>query len=206
MRRITTALVTLVGVPTLLVSAVLTGPATAESTLLRDGASDVYKHQVTDPWVPAPTVSAGDVLRTRVTHRGKTVTVRSVYASLRRKGQYAAYDLIVANRAGKQLEFVLETSPGHWRGTMRAFHPNGTEARCGAEHAIDYAHETVTVQVPRGCLGDPHRVRARVLSWWADDDSNFYTDNPHNHSAEVDTWSGWVIHTRRSGTGKRSQA
>ena len=174
MRRHTLALTALSAAVTLAVGV----PATASAQTWRhtDPAGDVTKYTYnldTDEETETvdPTITNGDVIGSTIKHNP-----RKVIATMRFRDLVAptsdldAYVLsIKTNRLNRDLT-VVATSDAP-RGERQFSRPNGRDVRCrGLSHHIDYTANTVTMSVPRSCLGKPRWVKAgaasiRIANW-----------------------------------------
>lgn len=173
--------------------AALAAPASAQSLVLRDGHGDVWVTGAVGGWTPAPNSTQGDVTALVVRHQERRVSVVARYVDLSRTGSYASYDLRLRNGAGMLREFVLEAAPHHWVGSVRVFSRSGDPVGgCLVQHRIDYAHDTVRLDVPVSCLGTPRFVQANFNSYRARRPGTFWGDNPHDGRAQAPTWTRWL--------------
>jgi hypothetical protein len=185
LRRILTVLVT-----ALALLGVAVAPASARDLAVSDAVGDMWRQ--TDgvgEATRAPGTRQGDVRRAVFVHNRTNIVVTQRYAALRRVGRYANYSVRLQNAARGYREVVVETSRRSWAGKVRVFARNGNRVACAATHRVDYGADTVTVRMPRSCLGTPHRIRATATSSWADAAGDFFMDNPHNGQSRVDGWT-----------------
>ncbi len=121
----------------------------------------VTKRGGEDVFTPAPARRHGDIAAFKVAHRNAavvgTVKVRTLTDHDRffgavlqlRTGQATYTAVVYRSRVGQPLEAQFDGGGKHSCALLR-FH-------------LDYAHDTVTISVPRSCLGDPAWVRARAV-------------------------------------------
>ena len=171
MRRHTHALTAL---STLTAAAALTiavpGAASAQSWTHTDPAGDVYKVTFSDDSdeeteAVDPSVTNGDVISSTIKHNP-----RKVIATLRfRDLATTPEDLDIygislrTDKLNRDLSVIA--ADGLERGEHELDRPNGDTVRCrGVSHRIDYTANTVTMVVPRSCLGRPRWVKAGAFA------------------------------------------
>lgn len=146
---------------------------------LTDGPGDVWTTSVGgDSYTPAPGRRVGDVLGMRVVHRHRTLTVRLVFAELRRQGAWA-HEFALRTETGL-LYAQVESTGRRPAGRHHLWQRDGDRLVCHAmSHTIDYAEDVVTLRIPRTCMDVPRWVR--VLSYVVHETGSVLTlDNPHN--------------------------
>lgn len=184
MNTLLSALVTGVVTATLTVVTATGSPAQEitrpTAVTLHDGTGDVWTTPAGgDSATPAPGRRVGDVLRMRVVHRHRAVTVRLTFAELRRRGEWA-HEFALRRKTGRMYAQV-ESTGRHPAGRHHLWQRDGDRLVCHAmSHAIDYAEDTVTLRIPRICIGVPRWVRLR--SYVVHEAGSVQTlDNPHDH-------------------------
>ena len=156
---LTAAAVLVVGAPT---------AASAQTWNHTDPVGDVTKYTWNldtdeETEVVDPTITNGDVISSTVKHNP-----RKVIATMRFRDLVAPtedIDLFVMSvRTGKlNRDLAVAATPDDVRGQHRLSRTNGDDVRCrGLSHRIDYTANTVTMSVPRACLGRPSRISAGV--------------------------------------------
>ena len=176
-------------VTALALALVSTGAASAREVTVGDARHDVWR---TNPKAKAPSVRNGDVVRTQFLHGPRNVVVRSRYVDLRKVGRYAQFTVRIENGARRYREVMVETSRTSRNGSTRVFDRRGDRVACKVRHQISYSANTVRIEVPRSCLNRPTYVRGTAASYWANQDGDLYTDNPHNQRPTVRTWTRWI--------------
>lgn len=149
---------------------------------LDDGTGDVWTTPVGgDRYTPAPGRRVGDVLRMRVVHRHRAVTVRLAFAELRRRGEWA-HEFTLRRKAGL-LYAQVESTGRRPAGRHHLWQRDGDRLVCHAmSHTIDYARDIVTLRIPRICMGVPRWVRVR--NYVVHETGSVLTvDNPHDHES-----------------------
>jgi hypothetical protein len=156
--------------------------ANAASRTYGDGTGDVWALDSPEDGrhTRAPERRHGDIVRTTFQHRQRRVVIRTRFAELgRQSGRY-----VVAVRLRTEQHLVrwvrLSAGPGEntWRGRTQTFQrDNGTSVDCATTHSLDYTDNTVVVQIPRTCLGDPRWVQGTqgVATFSG---RQVFTDNP----------------------------
>lgn len=176
-------------------TSVTTGAAHAERLKFSDKQGDVWSldmNEIPDdldsfrdlPFESAPGVRNGDIERTTLVHGPRNVTVRVDFVALRRVGEFRDDFLMFRTNEGQRRMVMLFAGEGMWRGDMFILKPRtGEEVDCGAQHKIDYAADTVSITMPRACLGDPRWVQLRAEAGWIRFQAGrVFGDNAHNRS------------------------
>lgn len=162
--------------------------ASAASTTVSDPQGDVWESTYdadtqTETFTKADSVTNVDLVSSTVSHGARRVNVKMQYTDLKKTG--ATYYSIVYLRFdnGPQRVAAIDTSAG-WGGKHVLFkngkNSNGPVACSGFTHAIDYQANTVTMSIPRGCLGTPRWIESSVLASGSLDDgttTHYYLDN-----------------------------
>ena len=184
-------------------AAVLLPAAAADAATLKvvDARDDTWSMDMTtDQPVKAGSQINVDLVRTTVKHSAGKVTVTSGYVDLKKTTNRFGLDVRFRTNKGLKREVVVETlSRATWGGSHHLSKPNGDPVPCkGLTHAIDYTANTVTVSVPRACLGTPRWVQASIYALGFEDttaaDGSVYYDNGHSTSSKT---PGWTAKIRR---------
>lgn len=147
------------------VGAVLPGPAYADSLLRADAVGDVARSPVgSNVYSPAPSRVEGDITTIRVRHGRRTIVVGVKLRELTTttNGNFHRFTL----KSDRRIRTIaIDAYPGHWDGRAVIRNPRGDVLGCAIRHRIDYVRNTVTLRVPRACLGrHPRWVRAGAQS------------------------------------------
>lgn len=173
------------------VTGLAAGPATAQSSSLRDARGDMWRWEQVGRASPAPNSEVGDIRGAVFRHDLRRIVVRVRYVDLRRSGRYANYTLRLRTREHLYREVTLEASHGDWAGRTRVFRRHDQPVDdCRVRHHLDYGRETVRISVSRECLRLPRSVEASFTSYRSDDGA-FLGDNPHSDRAGG-RWTGWL--------------
>jgi hypothetical protein len=174
--------------------AVAGGQAAAEEDstpslrVMKDGMGDMWQmqeHEIGTVYGAAPRQKVDDVLRVRLRHTVSTVTVRMRFHDLARVGSAHRYE-IVYRTPDRKRSVELLAGPGHWSAKAYFGDTFDTLPCRDLGHRIDYAANTLTVRVPRRCLGTPPWVRFQIRNfWWGDSVIPTYFDNPHHDGLET---------------------
>jgi len=147
-------------------------------TMIRDPAADVWLLRGTARPVRVRLPSL-DLRRVDVRHLDSAVLVRLRFTALRRSDR-PMYDLGLRTAQGRFFVDVGLVEGRAARRPQRFVSPSGDAVSCpGFRAAADLARHTVSVRVPRPCLGDPAWVSARVLVSEPLEGGVAY-ENPHN--------------------------
>jgi len=127
----------------------------------------------------------GDIVFARVQHTATQVVMYMRYRQLSVPRQYAFFNYVVEGNNGRTAMVEIDTRHGDPQGESFAI---GRRGRCKMSHHINYANDSVTTRIGRGCLGRPKYVRLNHLSYrlrLTDDDITFYYDNPARDGGTV---------------------
>ena len=165
------------------------GAASSWRVSLADPAGDVLAigEGEDEEWTSAGDMPTADVVDAAVQHRRSNVVVRMHFADLRREDP-AFYTAMIVTPDKFRGAFV-ETRPGRWGGRHTLVNGSYGTVRCrGFQHSVDYVVDTVTMTLPRRCLGRPRWVRVSMSNYMfrGDSEATFQeiTDNPHTADAE----------------------
>jgi hypothetical protein len=175
------------------------GPAAAERVSVDDGAGDVWRWEPTSyapQDEPAGTQDNVDVTQTAVNHLQRRVRVRVHYASLTTDKEGAwQFELLLGTDTDARYDVALAVNPDNVEGTTTMWKDGESGYRCPAmQHSVDYATDTVTLEIPRICLGRPQWIRfsaqAREASWPQPGTEIDYNDDPGSDGPRTDgLWS-----------------
>lgn len=159
-------------------AAAVVGPstaATAQSATITDGTGDVWENTYdpatqTDVWSLVESAYNTDVVSTVIKHGARRVDVTMTYNDLD-KAPDVTISAVVTMRfdQGARRSAFVDVWPGDWQGSAMVFKQNastgGGPVTCGGlTHAVDYTANTVSMSIPRTCLGSPTWIQANVLS------------------------------------------
>lgn len=149
--------------------------ASAASTTITDGTGDVWENTYDlatglDVWIPTESAYNTDVVSTVIRHNLRRVTIKMTYNDLQKQPD-VSISAVVRMRfdQGPQRFAFVDASPGSWGGSSQVFKNNTrtgpAPVTCGGlTHALDYVANTVTMSIPRTCLGSPTWIEANVVS------------------------------------------
>lgn len=172
--------------------------ASAASLTIKDGGDDVWVAGTDgQPDVRTQQVAEADIRRAVVRHGARVVVVRAKFADLTRKG--AGLDLVAEIRTDEGVRRGVELLTNNYtndpaaRETIRMWKGVDQPVRCAVQHKVDYSLNTMSVTVPRTCLGGPTWVQVRIHNAWLGDGyKHAYVDNPHNDKSRFTGWSARV--------------
>lgn len=151
----------------------LAAPAQAESHTYRDAVKDVIERTDSHDRVRARATDP-DIVRTRTAHGLKNIVVRT---HLRELG-YGAHQLALQVKTPRQTYVVRATKGGRpFANEIVVVDNNGTRTCDGARFRLDRDRATMTLSLPRRCVGSPRWVRLGVSTMavslggvaWVDD-------------------------------------
>lgn len=180
---------------------VLAAAGTAQAATVRvdDAQGDVWKgtfgsHRA--HWDEAGSALNADIDKTDIDHGVDTLTLTTTFKRLEKKKAFfqAFYD--IRTDAGNEYGAMTYAGPHMWAGGHDVFDMSGVarpmtalrgtpppDVFCPeATHDISYADDTVTVTIPRSCLGDPSWVKVQSLALSSRNNNNdsWWVDNGHN--------------------------
>ena len=144
-------------------------PATASAQTWRhtDPAGDVVRltydtDDDTESTVVDPSIAAGDAIGTTIRHNPRKLVVTMRFRQLAPTTDAAEYGVRGRHRAPRWVS--VTTDAEHPRGVQQVLHRDKGPVRCrGLAHTLDRAAATVTISVPRACLGRPTALRAAAV-------------------------------------------
>lgn len=150
------ALTFVLAVPVVATAAPAPLPSRATTT---DVAGDVRVIGPNGVGAKAPTRRMGDVRTVQITHTRTAVKLRMTYVALGRVGTDHLH-VFAIRTPRRSYEVQVYATAGSWKGTPVLFARNGATPRCAISRNIDYPRRTITVSVPRKCLGTPRWIQA----------------------------------------------
>lgn len=114
-----------------------------------------------DVFTPAPARRHGDVAAFKVAHRDATVVGTITVRTLSHHDRFFGAVLQLRTRQARYTAVVYRTQVGHPLETR--FDGGGHHSCARLRYHLDYSHDTITIAVPRTCLGNPAWVRSRAV-------------------------------------------
>lgn len=136
-------------------------PAEAEDLRVIDGRADMWRMTGKQQFVPAPTVTNADIVRTRFSHTAQRVVIVSSFARL--VPHDFAYVARTRDQEDRRRIVHLLANRRNPTGTVTLFRPPGTEITCATRHRISYRTDKLRISFPRQCIGNPRWLR--FASW-----------------------------------------
>jgi hypothetical protein len=183
--------------------------ASAASTTVKDGAGDVWENTYDaatdgDVWTPTESAYNTDVVSTVIKHNLNRVSIKMTYNDLQKQPDVSISALVNMrfDQGARRFAFV-DASPGSWGGSSQVFKNNAktgpAPVACGGlTHAVDYVANTVTMSIPRTCLGSPRWIEANVLSRSTGDlDADVQRNLFDNGQSAGHGAGGWSARLRR---------
>ncbi len=140
--------------------------ADAATRDLIDPSRDVMTLTLDDDWNETYNRDGGaeaDIVFARIQHTATQVVMYTRYRQLSVPRQYASFQYTVEGN-NHQAAFVnLETR--HARPQGQAFSGSANGRRCAVSHHINYAADSISVRMARGCLKSPKYIRLSHLSY-----------------------------------------
>jgi hypothetical protein len=146
-----------------------------------DPAGDVLSGPVsssTNPSIPEPGRTNGDIVASSVVHKKRAVAMRMQYRELGWNDEINAHLFVVRTPSMKRYVTVYATD-GLRGGKVVMTKPSGKKVSCHMARKVDYTANSVSVVVPRSCLGKPRWVRAGMASV-------FYTGPDNSATVYID--------------------
>jgi hypothetical protein len=172
--------------------------AHAQNARVNDRSGDVWRatDDEAEPYVAAGSPLNADVDRTTVEHGSRDLLITTTYERLaqRRHSVFPIWTIRTSN--GTQYSAAVLAGPGDWPGQSFLFTDSPPpllrmqaqvegqvegQGECRRlSHAIDYVADTITILVPRTCLGAPDQVRVRSTAQASSEAGKSFYDNGHN--------------------------
>jgi len=140
-------------------------PAAAQANTYNhaDAASDVVSFTGgSTTATPQPDRSNGDVVASTVKHNRTAVVARMTYRDLANVDGFNGH--LFAFKTSKMRREVTVVSAAGVPSQVVMTKPNGKKVSCRVKRSLDYTAHTVTVRVPRSCLGHPRWVKVGMAS------------------------------------------
>jgi hypothetical protein len=121
-----------------------------------------------DMWTPEPSVTNGDIVRTKIKNGTWGVRVRIRFADLAKRGELRADTLQFVTNEGYRRDVDIIAGPDEprgWHGTVEMTRSaSGRHVRCAVRHGVDYTKNVVTLSFPRTCLSKPRWIKVGIGS------------------------------------------
>lgn len=141
--------------------ALLERPRVRKAHDARRDVLSVAQRKGKDVFTPAPARHHGDITSFRVAHREATVVGRIKTRRRTRDDRFFGAVLQLRTAQGTYTAVVFRPRVG--RPLEMQFDGGGKQSCAGLRHRIHYSRETVTIAIPRTCLGNPAWVRSRAV-------------------------------------------
>jgi hypothetical protein len=183
-------------------SLAMSAPATAATLDLSDVTGDVMTADVTDSGTTYHREGGaeGDINFARVSHSATQVLVYLRFEKLSVPRQYGGFDYILEGNNGQEREIIVDTRHGKPQGTVTIINQNGTNVRCATSHRVNYALDSMSLRVNRGCLLSPKYVRMRNVSYQVrvnPTTNRIYYDDPNRDGGTINqvqqNKTPWVV-------------
>jgi hypothetical protein len=140
----------------------------------------------------------GDIVFARVKHTATQVVLYLRYRQLTVPRQYTGFNYTVEGNNHQRAFVGIQTRHGRPQG--QAFSVGSGARHCATSHHINYAADSVSVRIARGCLRNAKYVRLTQLSYrFRDSDTAFKVlyDNPARDGGTLNQVSNavtpWVV-------------
>jgi len=114
-----------------------------------------------DVFTPAPARRHGDISAFKVAHRDAAVVGTVKVRRLTHHDRF--FGAVLELRTGRATYTAVVYRQGVGQRLKTQFDGGGRDSCAGLRYDLDYGHDTVTISVPRTCLGDPAWVRSRAV-------------------------------------------
>lgn len=185
--------------PLLLAGVLIAAPSEAAVVSSGDPAGDAWRYVEGDTYVAVEDVDNIDLRRGRVEHRMNRVWARGTFSELTKHPRQGTWLALGTWDGVGQVYFqvFVYVGPERRRGvvTLRRLTVDGETSTVpcrGAEPAVDYLRDTLTVSVPRSCVESP-----RLLHWQLEsfsvralgtDSEHTLTDDARSTQARAQVW------------------
>lgn len=131
-----------------------------------DATGDVLSAPATSSDIPTTKEQArtnGDVSWSTVAHKRHRVVMKMQFRDIAWNDETNAYLFVIKTRSMKRFVTVV-AADGIRGGKAIMTKPSGKHVSCRMSRTIDYTANTVTLSVPRSCIGKPRWVRVGMAS------------------------------------------
>lgn len=163
--------------PGLLAAVVLTavlapaGAASAKTITVEDGSGDAWQDVYNPETNSQEDVEAGaklnvDVLKTVIKHTDHKLILKTSYSELKKQDVTFMIRHQLRFSDGPKIGAAVDTFGG-WKGTGALFkNRSGAPIKCAnLSQEIDYAANTIELNIPRTCLGGPSWVQVNSFAY-----------------------------------------
>ena len=168
--------------------------AQAQTAKVNDRRDDVWRatHDEADPYVAANSPLNADIDRTTVDHGSRELVITTTYERLAERRHTVFPIWTIRTSDGTGYSAAVLAGPGDWTGQTFLFTdstppPLRVSALVGAggecarmSHTIDYDANTISITIPRACLGAPDELRVRSTAQASSGEDKSWYDNGHN--------------------------
>ena len=112
----------------------------------------------------APGNAITDIVTTTIDHRDDAVTVVVGFKDLHPRQYLDLTAYVTTDSTGSRLPTQATALTYLGESSIDVYDIDGSSRCAAASVAIDYDINTVTMSVPRGCLGEPRWIEARVVA------------------------------------------
>jgi hypothetical protein len=170
-------------------SAILVAAAAAVPLIPSAAQADTYRHSdvagdvvsftgASETPTPAPDRANGDVIASTVKHTRTKVIAQMTYRDLANADGFNGHFFRI--KSNKMRRDVTVVTASGIKPQVVVTKPNGKKATCNVKRSVDYSLHTVTVTVPRSCLGNPRWVKVGMASVFmtgvGNDDTQYVDD------------------------------
>lgn len=157
--------------------------AHADSSGHRDAAGDVRSvaydattgKAIGSPSTAEPATALGDLAKIKVSHGRSSLEFVLRYRELVKAGFRHVHEVVIVTPDSARYVDVV-AGPGGWKGKAQMSKPSGKKVSCSVGRRIDYGDNTVTIKVPRSCVGNPKVVRIGAVGLIGYDTKIYYDD------------------------------
>lgn len=185
-RRMRTRLAGLVTSALLAIPLLATAPAEAATWNHRDAANDMTR-SVNPPRLD-PRQTAGDIRRVRYNHARRTFVAKITVGRIAKRAS-RSYTVMIATSAKRRYIYT-----GTIRGTEHSYAEfrnwrTNKRVRCNIRARELWRTRTLTVRIPRKCLGNPKWVRTDASASVQNRNGHWYDYAHRDRTAGYFTWS-----------------
>ena len=177
-------------------------PATADTLDLTDVQGDVMTATMGDSGTTYHREGGAeaDIVFARVQHTARQVVVYLRFRQLSVPRQYGGFDYILEGNNGVSRDISINTRHGQPQGTVSIMDEHGVQKRCAHAHHVNYAGDSISMRINRGCLKRPKYVRMRNVSYElrsTPSTTTIYYDDPNRDGGTISqvqkTRTPWVV-------------
>lgn len=168
-------------------------PAHAARVVTDDETSDVWSPNYPNGFTHEGSVPNTDLKSMVVRHRTRTVVVEAEYKNLKKRVSNEIRFEVYFRTNERRRYGLVASIDSNGRGTSYYLWRGINQIPIDCQEAVSghtsFAHDRLTVKIPRVCLGAPRWVRYQALAESYEESTGLFLDNATGPGPRLKTWS-----------------